>query len=257
MRTSCVASLIRTSAASAALYCEKERYSGVLHLAVVFTEEAFSKNLEPTCLQLAEQRIVPLQPQCLVLGPGLEAQILASGRPEVVPLLPLCVRSRARIRKETVTWRECIEAAPLQQAEKGQLIGLLGAFVLHRLGPMGVFEINRLLGGFMLEDTQVGRELMEMGRIKGYDQGRSEGLEEGIEKGIEKGIAKGIEKGLLIAQSGVLQVITRRFKRPSPRVIHLVGRLTTLEVASFALTLALEAESLEALEETLSGLADE
>jgi len=249
--------ILRRVAASAALYCEKERYSGVLHLAVLFTEAAFSRDLKASCLRLANDHVVELRPQLVVLGPEVAKQIFADGRPELLPLLPLCVRSKSRIRSEAADWRERIEATPLPEAQKRSLIGLLGAFVLHRLGEMNVETLNRLLGGFMMEDTQVGRELMEKGRLKGYDQGREEGWEKGREKGREEGLEKGREAGLQVARTAILQVITRRFKKSTREVTHLVQRLDSLETVTVGLTLALEAEQLQDLEEALRGLVDE
>lgn len=245
--------ILRRIVASGALYCEKERFPGCLHLAVVFLEQAHARMLEPVIFRLAGGQVVALEPQILVLGPDIAEQILSSGRAEVVPLLPLCVRSEVQIRAESVAWREQIDIAQLPHAQKEALIGLLGAFVLHRLGNISLKALNALLGGFMMENTQVGQELMELGRLKGYHQGHSEGIELGLEKGIEKGI----EKGLLVARSNVLQVLTRRFKRSSQRATHLVERLGSLEAASSALTAALDAESLEALEQILSGLVEE
>lgn len=237
--------ILRRIVASGALYCEKERYPGCLHLAVVFLEQAHARMLEPVIFRLAGGQVVALEPQILVLGPDIAEQILSSGRAEVVPLLPLCIRSEAQIRAESAGWREQIDIAPLPHSQKEALIGLLGAFVLHRLGNISLKALNALLGGFMMENTQVGQELMELGRLKGYHQGQAEGIE------------MGLEKGLLIARSNVLQVLTRRFKRSSQRATHLVERLGSLETASSALTAALDAESIEALEEVLSGLVEE
>ena len=47
-----------------------------------------------------------------------------------------------------------------------------------------------------MEDTQVGRDLIEIGIEKGIEKGFLKGIEKGIEQGIEKGIEKGIEQGI-------------------------------------------------------------
>jgi hypothetical protein len=60
------------------------------------------------------------------------------------------------------------------------LLALLGGFVSQRVKNLSVTEINAIFGGFKMEDTTVGQELIAMGQIKGETIGSLKTLRENV-----------------------------------------------------------------------------
>jgi flagellar biosynthesis/type III secretory pathway protein FliH len=64
-----------------------------------------------------------------------------------------------------------------------------------------------MLGGFKMEETQVGKDLIEIG----------------IEKGIEKGVEKGIEKG---KQQTLLNLLSYKFGKIPEDIINRINSIS-------------------------------
>ena len=46
------------------------------------------------------------------------------------------------------------------------LLALLGGFIVHSIKNLTLEEVNKMFGDFQMEDTQVGKELIAMGRLQ-------------------------------------------------------------------------------------------
>ena len=98
----------------------------------------------------------------------------------LVPLYPLCKVSPDQIRVTAPEWAERIKTAEnLTENERRELLPYLGGFLTHRLKESNLENINQLLGGFKMEDTQAGKDLITIGVRIGREEGREEGQELG------------------------------------------------------------------------------
>jgi len=83
----------------------------------------------------------------------------------LIPLYPLCKISIKEIEAQAPKWAEEIrQAKQISAGEKSNILALLGGFISHRIKKLTLEDINQMLGGFKMEDTQVGKDLMEKGK---------------------------------------------------------------------------------------------
>lgn len=90
----------------------------------------------------------------------------------LIPLFPLCQISVEEIKSITFQWASQIrETGNLETVEVKNMLTLLGGFIAHRIKNLTLNDINHLIGGFKMEDTQVGKDLIALG----WEEGREEG----------------------------------------------------------------------------------
>jgi len=84
-----------------------------------------------------------------------------------VPLYPLCKVSSDQIKATAPQWAARIrKAAELPEDVRQNLLALLGGFIVHSIKNLTLEEVNKMFGDFQMEDTQVGKELIAMGRLQ-------------------------------------------------------------------------------------------
>ncbi|MCI0695349.1 DUF4351 domain-containing protein [candidate division KSB1 bacterium] len=89
----------------------------------------------------------------------------------LIPLYPLCKISSREIEASIPVWAERIKRADKTVAERSGLLTLLGNFATHRVTRLTLKKFNQLVGGFKMEDTQIGKDLIRIGVLKGIPQG--------------------------------------------------------------------------------------
>jgi hypothetical protein len=104
------------------------------------------------------------QPTIFIFGQKEVSELENFNDVRLVPLYPLCKGSPDQIRAMAPKWAERIKTAvELSEAERRDLLSYLGGFIMHRLKESNLENINQLLGGSKMEDTQAGKDLIEMG----------------------------------------------------------------------------------------------
>ena len=90
----------------------------------------------------------------------------------LTPLYPLCDVSPEEITQQAPVWAEQIKSAPeLTMDERKNLLSFLGGAISHRVKKMTKNEIGNLIGGFNMEDTPVGQEILLIGEQRGIPKG--------------------------------------------------------------------------------------
>jgi hypothetical protein len=140
---------------------------------------------------------------------GVVADLLhasASSSPVLHVLRPLAARDPDEIRQEAGRWAVEIRNLPTHdEAERERLIDLLILFVVQRFGQMNREELAKMLQLTPIEETTVGRELIE------------QGIEQGIQQGIEQGEALVLERQIARkfgVTRRVVAAMLRRLRRP-------------------------------------------
>jgi predicted transposase YdaD len=122
-------------------------------------------------------------------------------------LKPLVVTRKAQIVEEIHQWKDEIRALTFSEEKIQTLLELLEYLIIQRFPSMTRKEIERMLHLTPIEETVVGRELIQIGK----QEGRQEGRKEGINKGRKEGRQEGINKGELI---GEIRATQKFLKRP-------------------------------------------
>ncbi|RME55595.1 MAG: DUF2887 domain-containing protein, partial [Deltaproteobacteria bacterium] len=201
--------------AAVALYCYQNEHFGPLLPLALFTKRAFIPVARPP--QWPGLKVVCLEE----IG---EEEILRTRNPALIAMLPLCALPRKEVRVRARSWRAAIETNAPDEARAREAIALLAAFLGHRFPKLSLQELNGWLGGVPMEDTALGRDLIEIGRRSG--------LEEGLQQGLQQ------ERTLILLQA------KRRFGRVTKRLERALARLDSPEKLLQAGEELLDAESL-------------
>jgi hypothetical protein len=175
---------------------------GGIEAAAIFWEESHARAAEQYFeQQFGNSSLLRFTPKIIIFNRIKEDELLALGDIHLAPLYPLCDLSTAEVEAKIPQWAEQIKTASgITDAERQQLLGLLAGAISHRLKSMTIQELNKLFGGFTMEDTPIGQELVQMG------------LQKGIPLGIQQGIPLGIQQGVSLgAQQVLVKLIATRF----------------------------------------------
>lgn len=158
-------------------FCHQEKYKGKILAIAVFTEPSYLKNLFTPIYYFENDSIISFKPRNILLKEIPKDHILAFNDVSLIPILPLCNIENNEILENCPEWSKKIqESKEVSDLDKKNLLTLLAGFLVHRLkDKINLIRLKRLMGGFMLEDTLVGQELIEMGIQKGKLEGKLEG----------------------------------------------------------------------------------
>ena len=189
------------------LYCQQREFFGELLPIVVFLKRSYYNSARPLEYHFDERSYLKFNPVVYVFDKKSIQELKKLNDVRLIPLYPLCDISPKRIMAQAPSWVEKIkQEKQLSPIERTNIVALLGGFISHRIKKMTLKDINQLLGGFKMEETQVGKDLIEIGIEKGIEKGIEQGFEQGIEQGFEQGIEQGIEKGI---EKGIEQGIEK------------------------------------------------
>ena len=164
------------------LYCQQREFFGELLPIVIFLKRSHYIAAHKLIFSYKGHSRLLFEPEVIVFDNKLVKELQALDDIRLVPLYPLCDISPKEIKTKAPKWvAEIQQAKQLSPLEKTNIVALLGGFISHRIKKLTLNDINQLLGGFKMEETQVGKDLIEIG----------------VEKGIEKGIEKGKQETLL------------------------------------------------------------
>ncbi|RME46236.1 MAG: hypothetical protein D6795_15670 [Deltaproteobacteria bacterium] len=202
--------------------CYQNEHFGPLLPLALFTKRAFIPVARPP--QWPALKVVCLEE----IG---EEEILQTRNPALIAMLPLCAVPRKEVRSRAGSWRAAIETNAPDEARTKEAIALLAAFLGHRFPRLTLQELNGWLGGLPMEDTALGRDLIEIGR------------------------RSGLEQGLQQERILILSLAKRRFGRVTKRLERALARLDSPEKLLQAGEQLLDAESLSQFTKFVEALA--
>ena len=186
------------------MYCQERDFVGEIMPIVIFLKHTYHKAARMLVYHFKRQQYLSFEPEVIVLGKKSVKELQDLKDVHLIPLYPLCDIVPDEIKAQSTEWAEEIQQTnQLTIYEKNNILSLLGGFISHRIKKLTLKDINNLLGDFKMEDTQVGKDLIEIG----------------LERGIERGIEKGIEKGKI--QTLLNQLFYKFGKIPKPIINHI------------------------------------
>lgn len=152
-------------------YCRQKRFTGELRAAVIFLKHSYHRAALKLWHQFDGHAELAFQPIILVMDQIDVAELERLGDVRVIPLYPLCNVSFRQIEASMPDWAGRIKRAKqITLAERTDLLGLLGGFATHRDKRFTLEKINKLFGGFKMEETTVGKELIAIGDRRGFER---------------------------------------------------------------------------------------
>jgi predicted transposase YdaD len=194
--------LFHRMVATMMLFCLQHEYEGRMEASVIFENVSHWRAAESFFnRQFAGISTLKFSPRVIILRRIKIDELKKHEDVHLTPLYPLCDVTPTEIKQQAFDWAEQIRTAPaLRKQDKENLLAFLGGAISHRIRKLKFNAISKLIGGFTMLDTPIGKEIMQMGMKKG--------LKKGMEKGMEKGVKKGIPQG---AQHILLRQVAMRF----------------------------------------------
>ena len=157
-------------------------------------------------MQIEDEKFLIFQPRVFTFSPDKYEVLEQLQDIHLIPFYPLCGFTKDELMDKTTQWVERIKSAQqLSKEEQINLITLLGGFIGHCIKSLSLEKLNILLGDFKMEDTQVGKDLIEIGilkerkesqkaireaHIEGHKEGREDGFTEAYRQMIYNFIVK-------------------------------------------------------------------
>jgi hypothetical protein len=146
------------------LYCIQFKYTGKMEAVAIFLDESHYRAAELFHQQFDASSSLQFSPKTIVFSRIKVDELSRLGDVHLIPFYPLCDISPQEIQQQAPDWAETIKVAPdLQDDERNNLLEFLGGFISHRIKTLSKEFLTKLLGGFAMEDTLVGQEIMRMG----------------------------------------------------------------------------------------------
>lgn len=150
------------------MFCEQKKFTGELHAAVIFLKWSYHRAVLKLAHHFDGHAGLAFRPIVLVMNQIEVAELERLDDVHLIPLYPLCKVASHQIEALLPTWAERIKRAKkITKTERIDLLSLLGGFAAHRVKRLTLAKINKLFGGFKMEDTLVGKELIAIGLQKG------------------------------------------------------------------------------------------
>jgi Protein of unknown function (DUF2887)/Domain of unknown function (DUF4351) len=146
------------------MYCRQKEFSGEFRAAIIFLKRSHHRAALKLAHHFDGHAELTFRPLVLVMDQiGLE-ELERLKDVRLIPLYPICKISPRQIEASMPDWAERIKRAnKITEAERTDLLALLGGFATHRDKRFTLEKINKLFGGFKMEETTVGKELIQIG----------------------------------------------------------------------------------------------
>jgi hypothetical protein len=163
------------------MYHLQKKFTGKLRTIVMFLEESHYYAALKLAHHFDGSSELAFQPTVFIFDQKEVSELENLDDVRLVPLYPLCKVSPDQIRATAPKWAERIKTATeLSEAERRDLLSYLGGFMMHRLKESNLENINQLLGGSKMEDTQAGKDLIAIGVRQGQELGTLLAMRENI-----------------------------------------------------------------------------
>jgi len=150
------------------LFCTLYKYWGSMDATAIFLEESHYRAAGLFERQFGQSSLLRFNPKIFVFSRIKVDELSQLNDIHLTPLYPLCDISPEGIKQQAPLWAEQIKSAPdLTMDERKNLLSFLGGAISHRVKTMTKNEISNLFGGFNMEDTPVGQEILRIGEQRG------------------------------------------------------------------------------------------
>ncbi|MCI0696415.1 DUF2887 domain-containing protein [candidate division KSB1 bacterium] len=184
------------------LFCTQNKYWGSMEATAIFLDESHYRAAGLFERQFGQSSLLRFTPKVLVFSRIKVEELSQLNDIHLMPLYPLCDISPQEIEQQAPNWAAQIKRAPdLTEDERKNLLSFLGGAISHRIKTTSEEVINKLFGGFVMEDTPVVQQIVQ--RVE----------KRGIEKGIEKGIPLGIQQILLEQMAARFGVVPEEIRQ--------------------------------------------
>lgn len=149
------------------LYCRHKQFQGYFRAAVIFLEKSHHQAALKLAHHFDGHAGLAFRPIVLVMNQIDLVELEKLNDVRLIPLYPLCKISSRKIEASVPVWAKRIKRANKTAAERADLLTLLGGFATHRVKRLTLGMFNQLVGGFKMEDTRIGKELIQIGVQQG------------------------------------------------------------------------------------------
>ena len=166
-------------------YCTQHKYWGNMDATAIFLDESHYRAAGRFERQFGHSLLLRFTPKVFVFSRIKVEELSQLNDIHLTPLYPLCDISPQQIEQQAPDWAAQIKSAPdLTEPERKNLLSFLGGAISHRIKTMTPDVIDKLFGGFVMEDTPIGQQILQ--------RGESRGIEKGIPLGIQHVLLKQI-----------------------------------------------------------------
>ena len=150
------------------MYHIQKPFTGKLRTVVMFLNESHYHAASKLTHHFDGSSELAFQPTVFIFSEKNVAELENLDDVRLIPLYPLCNLAPEQIKAAAPKWAERIKTATeLQEKDRRDLLSLLGGFMMHRLKESPLETINQLIGDAKMEDTQAGKDLIEIGVRQG------------------------------------------------------------------------------------------
>jgi predicted transposase YdaD len=208
------------------MYHVQKKFTGMLRTVVIFLEESHYHAALKLAHHFDGSSELAFQPTVFIFGQKDVSELENLDDVRLVPLYPLCKISRNEIKSRAPEWAERIKrTASISEKERRDLLALLGGFIVHRIRNLTLAKINQLFGDFKMEDTLVGKELIEIGVLKGREEGRKQGRKEGRKEGRKLGSLQTMREMITDLINSKLGRVERNWRTQ----LNMINQISTLK----------------------------
>lgn len=212
------------------LYCTQNKYWGSMEATAIFLDESHYRAVGLFERQFGQSSLLRFTPKVFVFSRIKVEELSRLNDIHLMPLYPLCDISPQEIEQQAPGWAVQIKKAPdLTEDERKNLLSFLGGAISHRIKTTSEEVINKLFGGFVMEDTPVVQQIVQ--RVE--------------KRGIEKGIPLGIQQILL-------KLITARFGAVPEEIRQKIQTINDTENLERIATLLLTIQSVDELKDLVN-----
>lgn len=165
--------LLHRMVATMMLFCLQNDYDGKMEAAVIFLTDSQRRSAESVFhRQFSGISTLRFSPRVIVLSRIEIEELQKREDARLVPLYPLCNVTPTKIKEHAFDWAEQIRSTTdISKPDKESLLSFLGGAISHRIRTLKFKAIDKLIGGFTMLDTPIGKEIKQMGVKEGIPKG--------------------------------------------------------------------------------------
>lgn len=143
-------------------FCTQYRYRGSVEAAAVFLDESHYRAAAVFERQFERTALLKFSPKVFVFSRVKLEELNRLNDVHLLPLYPLCEITPEEIVEKAPSWAAQIKNVPdLSESERKNLLGFLAGAISHRIKTNISEVIDKLFGGFAMEDTPIVQELLQ------------------------------------------------------------------------------------------------